>query len=197
MKDFLQAPKAFIAEKIAPLTGKVSDAFARLSERERVIALGVTIWFSVMTLVFGTYFGIAGIDKAKKRVAFKSEQMREVLSMREVYKRAEEANNQFNSRLKRNDVRLVALVEEESKKLGFDTTNINPHDGETDPSGVRVQYIDMRAIKLTWDRVNKFIERVESNTNPVKVVKLKLIQRLDEKDLVDVEMTLATYKMAG
>lgn len=186
-----------IGQKLTPMTSKVSDAFARLSDRDRTILMGVGVWLSTMTLVFGTYFGLQAIDKAKKRVAFKSEQLREVLSLREVYKRAEESSSQFKSRLSRNDVRLVALVEEESKKLGFETTNLNPHEGEVDPSGVRVQYIDMRAIKLTWDRVLKFIERVESNVNPVRVVRVKLLQRLDEKDLVDVELTLATYKAAS
>lgn len=179
--------------RVRDLIGRVSMAFARLSEREKAIVLGVVVWVATMTFVFTTYGIISGIDGARKRVAYKTEQLSQVIALREVYRRSEERNASQRTKLEHNDLRLVALVEEEAKKLGIDASGISPRDGEAE-NGVKAQFVDLRAAKLSYDKVTTYIEHLEANPNPVRVVKIHLTQRFDEKDLVDMELTVATYK---
>jgi hypothetical protein len=185
-------PESFKARIREPIA-RAGLAFARLSEREKAVVLGVAVWLATLIFVFTTYGIITGIDGTRKRVAYKTEQLSQVIALREVYRRAEERNAGQRSRLERNDLRLVGLVEDEAKKLGIEASNINPHDGEAE-NGVKTQLVDLRASKLSYDKVTTYLEHLESNPNPVRVVKLHLTQRFDEKDLVDMELTVATYK---
>lgn len=182
-----------LRSRIRDLVARVSMAFARLSEREKAVALGIMVWVATMTFVFTTWGILSGIDGARKRVAYKTEQLQQVIALREVYRRAEERNASQRTKLEHNDLRLVGLVEDEAKKLGIDTSNITPHDGEAE-NGVKPQFVDLRAAKLSYDKVTTYIEHLEANPNPVRVVKIHLTQRFDEKDLVDMELTVATYK---
>ena len=175
------------------LSSRVSMAFARLSDREKAVVLGVLVWLGTMTFVLTTYGIITGIDGTRKRVAYKTDQLTQVIALREVYRRAEERNASQRTKLEHNDLRLVGLVEDEAKKLGIDASNITPHDGEAE-NGVKPSFVDLRASKLSYDKVTTYIEHLEANPNPVRVVKIHLTQRFDEKDLVDMELTVATYK---
>lgn len=182
-----------LRSRIRDLFARASMAFARLSDREKAIALGIMVWVGTMTFVFSTYGIISGIEGTRKRVAYKTEQLSQVIALREVYRRAEERNASQRTKLEHNDLRLVGLVEDEAKKLGIDTSNITPHEGEAE-NGVKAQFVDLRAAKLSYDKVTTYIEHLESNPSPVRVVKIHLTQRFDEKDLVDMELTVATYK---
>jgi len=182
-----------LRSRIRDLTSRVSMAFARLSDREKAIVLGVLVWVGTMTFVFTTYSILTGIDGTRKRVAYKTDQLSQVIALREVYRRAEERNASQRTKLEHNELRLVGLVEDEAKKLGIDAQNISPRDGEAE-NGVKPSFVDLRAQKLSYDKVTTYIEHLEANPNPVRVVKIHLTQRFDEKDLVDMELTVATYK---
>ncbi len=172
---------------------RASIAFARLSEREKTIVLGALAWVATMTVVLTTWSIISGIDGTKKRVDYNTDQLRQIIALRDIYRRGEERNAAQRSRLEHNEIRLSGLVEDEAKKLGIDTSNLNPHDGEVE-NGIKTQYVDLHAVKLSYDKVTTFMEHLESNASPVRVVKLKLNARYDEKDLVDMDLTVATYK---
>src|SRR5215207_7536959 len=111
MEKYVAQLKALIAQ--------AQDSFSRLSERDRTIALGAAVVIGTLTFVGTTYSIIKGIDRANRQVISKSEQLREIIGMKEVFKRAQDQNAAFRARLTGNDLRLTALAEEEARKLSI------------------------------------------------------------------------------
>jgi Type II secretion system (T2SS), protein M len=184
-----------IRERAVALIAQVTEGFSRLSEQEKIVALGALTVLSTFAFIGITYGLISATASAERQIAYKSEQLREIISMRETYRRSQDQNAAFRARLQRNDIRLVALVEDEAKKMGLEVSNITPHqDGEASPSGIKTQLVDLRATKMSADKLMSFLQKLEEQTNPVRVVKLKVNTRFDEKDLLDAELTVATYK---
>jgi len=145
--------------------------------------------------VGGTFSLMTSIDRTSRQISYKSEQLREIIAMRDVFRRAQDQNAAFRARLQRNDIRLVALIEDQTKAMNIEVGNITPHsDGEISPAGIKTQMVDVRASKMSLDKLMGFLQKLEEQPNPVRVIKLKVNTRFDEKDLLDAEMTVATYK---
>lgn len=180
------------------LVAKATEAFSRLSEKEKTVALGVITVVTTFTVVGISYSLIRAIDRTSRQIATKSEQLREIISMRDVYRRSQDQTNAFKMKLQQNDLRLVALVEDEAKKLGVEIGSLQPNsDGEPGPSGIKVQTVDFRVSKLSYDKLTSLLQKLEEQPKPVRILRLKVSNRFDEKDLVDAEMTVATYKVAS
>jgi hypothetical protein len=186
--------KADLKETIA----KVTEAYSRLSEKEKTIALGIITVVITLTVVGTTWSMMKAIDRTSKQIAVKSEQLREIIGMRDVFRRAKDQTDAFKARLQQNDLRLVALVEEEAKKLGIEVDKVQPNsDTDAGASGIKVQTVDFRVNKLTGSKITDLMQRLEEQAKPVRILRLRISSRFDEKDLVDAELTVATYKVAG
>ncbi len=182
-------------QRLLELYGRLTESFSRLSEQEKIIALGATVVVLTLSLVGGTYALMTSIDRTTRQIAYKSQQLREIIAMRDTFKRAQEQSAAFRSRLQRNEIRLVALIEDEAKKMGVEVSNLTPHgEGEATPSGIKTLMVDVRAQKLSADKLVNFLQKLEEQPSPVRILKLKVNNRFDEKDLLDAEMTVATYK---
>jgi hypothetical protein len=187
-----------LKQQLKETIAKVTEAFSRLSEKEKTVALGVITVVSTLTVVGLSYSLIRAIDRTSKQIATKSEQLREILSMRDVYRRAQDQTQAFKMKLQQNDLRLVALVEDETKKLGVEVGNIQPNsDIDGGASGIKVQTVDFRVSKLSYDKLTALLQKLEEQAKPVRILRLKVNTRFDEKDLVDAELTVATYKVAS
>ncbi|MCC6806848.1 MAG: hypothetical protein IT381_05460 [Deltaproteobacteria bacterium] len=187
-----------LKQQFQELIAKITEAFSRLSEREKTVALGIATVVTTLTVVGLSYSMIRAIDRTSKQIAVKSEQLRDILSMRDVYRRAQDQTSAFKMKLQQNDLRLVALVEDETKKLGIEMGSLQPNsDSEPGASGIKVQTVDFRVMKLSYDKLTALLRVMEEQVKPVRILRLKVTSRFDEKDLVDAEITVATYKVAS
>lgn len=180
--------------RIRELITQLEAMFARLSEREKKLVIATAILLCIFVFMLIHYALTQNTIKAQKQGAYKEQQLAEILSLQDLYKQREEANAALRQRLKRNDVKIVALVEDEAKKQQISLLNISPREADNDNKTIKTQFVDFRAQKLSYDKLTSFIEHLESQSHPVKVIRLLIKKRFDEKDLLDIEATVATYK---
>jgi|GEM_PF-6205201 len=180
--------------KVKELIAQLDTVFMRLSEREKKLVVATAILLCVFIFILIHYSLTQNTLKAQKQGDYKAQQLAEILSLQDIYRQREESSAALRQRLKRNDVKIVALVEDEAKKQQINLLNISPRESDNDTKTIKTQFVDFRAQKLSYDKLTTFIEHLEAQSHPVKVIRLLIKKRFDEKDLLDIEATVATYK---
>ena len=170
------------------------EAFGRLTQREQMIALGgagvvlLVICLTIAAAVSGA------IERAERRVRVKTDQLTQVVALQDEYKNREAQRQARLREVGKSTVRLVSLVEDVARQAGVEIGQLRPEDGEPTAEGVYEQRVDLRATNLSADRLQDFLSRLETAPGVVIMRRLKLL-RPYRKDVVDVELTVTTYRL--
>ncbi|MEL6546654.1 MAG: type 4a pilus biogenesis protein PilO, partial [Myxococcota bacterium] len=124
----------------------------------------------------------------------KSSQLAEVVQLESEYKAREAQRKRKLQELERSNVRLVTVIENAAKTAGFEIGQIRPEEGEPNDEGVVESRVDLRASDLTINRLERFLTEVEKTRGLVIVRRLQ-IDKPYRKDTLNIEMTVATYKI--
>jgi hypothetical protein len=169
-------------------------AYGRLTHREQLSVIVGCIAAAVV-LIMGIAFAVnSAITKAEHRVRVKTEQLKQVLSLQGEYKANKQRQGEQLRALGQSRVRLISLVESAAREAGVQIGQLRPEDGDPSPEGVVESRVDLRMTDLSADRMHKFLELVEGFKGIVVVKRLKL-NRPYRKDVVDVEMSISTFKL--
>ena len=181
---------------IGRLVESLRQAFGRLTERQQftVVSAGAgTLLFAL--LLFGLLIA-SGIHAAERRVKIKSGQFTEVLDQQSIYRARQQQRDEQMRALGRTRMRLVSVVEQVARQAGVDIGQLRPDDSEPTADGVVESRVDLRASGLSADRLQKFLSLLENSPGVVVVRRLK-VTRPYRKDVVDVELTVTTYRLKG
>ncbi len=169
-------------------------AFGRLTQREQVIVLGGAGAFVLLVLFSVGMMVSSAIERAEHRVKVKTDQLTQVIQLQGEY-RAREAQRQARMKeLSRANLRLVSLIEDTARQAGVEIGQLRPDDSEPNPEGIVESTVDLRATNLSADRLQEFLSKLEKAPGVVILRRLK-VQRPYRKDTVDLDMTVATYRM--
>ena len=169
-------------------------AFSRLTQREQFIVVGVAAALSLLFLIgVGLLVGSA-ITREEHRVHVKTEQLAQVLGLQTEYKTRQAERAERLRSLGSSNIRLVSLVEDTAKQSGVEIGQLRPEEGEASTDGVIESRVDLRASGLTADRLQDFLNRLESSAGIVVVRRLK-ITRPYSKDVADLELSVSTFKL--
>lgn len=183
-----------IVDSVRAQVDVVRDAFGRLTQREQILVLG-----AVAAVLLVMFMGIAlsvssAIDNAERRVRVKTDQLTQVVALQDEYK-AREAQRQARLReVGRSNTRLVSLVEDVARQAGVEIGQLRPEDGEPTADGVYESRVDLRATGLSADKLQDFLSRLETSPGVVIMRRLKIV-RPYRKDVVDLELTVTTYRL--
>lgn len=180
-------------------TGKIAQALSsvgRLSSRERML-IGVTVMAAVL-FVFagGTWFVKGRLNKAERRLAEREAQLQQILALEGQYRRAELERKRSKSMMVANSTQLFSLLPKVAGELGLTLNDLNERRSPLKDSGIDEISVDVNLRQMSIDKLDAFLEKVET-TQPgglVKVLKLKVKTRYDNAELLDVTMKVATYK---
>lgn len=171
-------------------------AFSRLTQREQLVVVsGGAGGALLFLLIVGMLVGGA-IAREEARVESKTGQLAQLIGLRGEYRQRQEERAQRLRTLSQRGVRLTSLVEEAARQTGVEIGQLRPEDGEPGPDGVVESRVDLRASGLSADRLEDFLARLEGARGIVIVRHLKL-NRPYKKDVVDVELTVSTFKLKG
>jgi len=175
---------------------RITDAFDRLTSREQRLVLiagaAVTV-FVFAAVVLGT---LGALDAKAKRVEIKRGQLDQILSLEDAYKQAEAEEKRAIQRLKSNNISLFSLLQKTAQQLGLTLNDLNERKLPVkDAEDVTEINVEVNLNKVSIDRLNQFLEAIEgkSKSGLVKIIKLKVKTRFDDPDLLDVNMTVATW----
>ncbi len=176
------------------LTDPLRSRFERLNAREQAIVSGGGAAAVLLVLLLIGSFLSSSISSVQRRISSKSSQLAEVVQLESEYKAREAERTQRLAELERSNVRLVTVIEKAAQTAGFEIGQIRPEEGEPNDEGVVESRVDLRASDLTINRLERFLTEIEKTPGLVIVRRLQ-IDKPYRKDTLNIEMTVATYKI--
>lgn len=176
-----------------------ASAFSRLTSREQVlvVVLGVAL---VLATVGGISLLVGNrLKKADQRLAERREQLQVIEALEGRYRQAEQEQLAQRQRLQRNTVSLFSLLNKSARELGMELDNLNERNTPIKEAGITEVSVDLSLKGLSITKLNKLLEKLEGppNTGLVKITKLKARTSFSDPELLDVSMTVCTYKLAA
>ncbi|MBN1960901.1 MAG: type 4a pilus biogenesis protein PilO [Deltaproteobacteria bacterium] len=184
-------------ELIAQIKNQIAAAqaaFARLTQREQIIMLGLAGGIILLILVVVGVAVSSAIDGAEHRVKVKTKQLNQLIALQGEYKAREQQRQTRLKELGRSNTRLVSLIESVAKQAGVEIGQLRPEDSEPNADGIIESRVDLRASNLSADRLQDFLSRLETSPGIVIIRRLK-VSRPFRRDVADIELTITTYQL--
>jgi multidrug efflux pump subunit AcrB len=178
------------------LSEKLGAALGRMSDRERRL-VGITAAVAVVVFAAGiVYFGNGWLSSKEKRVASMRTSLEQILALESQYRDAEAREKKNAQRLKSNPVALFSLLQSSAGDLGLTLNDLNERKVPLKDSGITQVSVEVNLKQVSIDKLSAFLEKIEGarSNGLVKVTKLKVKTRFDNDQLLDVNMTVATWK---
>jgi hypothetical protein len=181
---------------LSDLTQRLTEQFERLNPRERVVvSVGGTVALVIIMLM--AWMVLSGlVENRQLRVTVKKGQLEQLIKLQATYAKRAEQSRRLEANLKGSKIRLVSMVEENARAIQIEVGDMTPHETEPDADGIKESSVDIKLQKLSIDRLQDFLKRLETTPGGlVRVKRLRMHKRFDDQTLLDVEMTVATYQM--
>ena len=174
----------------------LEKSLERLTVRERVVLLGGVgvLGFVIAVLLVVVLHG--KVSKSENAIKRLGAQFQEVVSLEGEYLAQKDAHEDKLKKLQHSNVRLVSLVEDAAKKSEIDIGQLRPRESPVNSDGIVESEVDLRATGLSVDRLEKFLNLLEEVKGVVFIDRLK-IKKPYKKDVVDIELSITTYKIQG
>jgi type II secretory pathway component PulM len=180
------------------LQGALSS-FGRLSERERVMVTVLAVVLLVAAAAGVTFLVGKRLDRAERRLQERREQLSTIEGLEGRFRQTGQEQAATKARLQRNPVQLFSLLQKSAGELGLKLDNLNERRSPIKEAGVDEVSVDVTLKDVSITKLSKFMEKMEGppNTGLVKVTKLKVKTGFQNEDLLDVTMTVSTYRAHG
>jgi len=172
---------------------KINDAFEQLETREKrlVLLLGIV---AICVIFFGSAFWIRSVvNKKYARNQTQIKQLQQIVALEGPYKVAKVQQEAVRSKLERNQISIFSLLQTVAQSLDLSLSDLNEKAtpiNKTDYSEISVA-VNLKSLSI--DKLVAFLTEVEKK-DLVKITQLKLRSRFDAPDLLDVQMTVTTWK---
>lgn len=181
---------------------KISEAWSSwlegLNAQEKRM-LGLFSIGLVVALGLGTFYLAASkISHKKDNLSRNQNYLSQIRDLEGEYLVSKAKNEKIIESIRSNNISLLSMIPSVASRLGLTVKELTEQRrplGKT--SNVEVS-VRITLTKLSMDKVTAFIEAIETGENEgrVKVTRLKINTRFDEPDLLDVQMTVSTWKSA-
>jgi hypothetical protein len=171
----------------------------RLSSREQVM---VGVLALVLLTVSGggmTWFVAQRLDRAERRLNERRETLATIESLEGRYRAAELETKRTNDKIKQNPVQLFSLLNRVASELGLKLDNLNERHSPLKDAGIDEVSVEVALKDMSITKLNKFLEKLEGppHSGLVKVTKLKVKTAFQNDQMLDINMTVSTYRLLG
>lgn len=181
---------------------KINEASARfydgLSDRERRLLNILFIFVTGLVIVGIVFLATSAITSKSAELERSKAQLSEIKELEADYVKAKQKNERARMAIERNDVSLFTFIQAITTKLGLSVKDLNEQRRPLPKSEVVEVSVRLSLSKLSIDRVTALIEAIETSEygNLIRITRLKVSKRFDEPDLLDLQMTVSTWKSA-
>ena len=171
-------------------------AFERLSGREQIMVLVMIVALIGMIIGFGGYFVNKDLTAKQRRIAAKVDKLKEIAELRNDYQRRLNEQKRLADEVRRNkDTRILSYLEGLSQKANIELKNASERQGEaTGSDQVKEEAAEVTIQNVSLDRLYEFLRQIEEGNRLVKVRRLKIKTRFDNKEMLDANVTVGTFK---
>ncbi|HIA53126.1 MAG TPA: hypothetical protein EYN91_13730 [Candidatus Melainabacteria bacterium] len=182
---------------IKGLVDRTRLAFNRLTQQEQMFVVVGSLAGLFFLLLIVALTVSSATHKIEKRTRINKAKLEELVRLQGEYKWRKQASERKIRAFKRKSkVLLVKSVEDAAKKSGVDLRDIKPSKGKANEDGVRESRVRLKASKLSADRLEDFLKRLDQLGDETVLRELK-VTRPRRKDTLNVELTLTTYRIEG
>jgi type II secretory pathway component PulM len=180
-------------EKISDLFGSWYDG---LSDRERRLVTIFSTSLAVLFVILIIYIAFSKINTKQTLLQRNREQLTQIKDLEGEYSRAKEKHAREMERIRRNDTSLFTYIQSITSRLGLSVPGMTEQKKPLGKTNVVEVSVKVNLTKLSLDKLTRLLELIESpeNGGQVKVTRLKINKRHDEPDLLDLQMTVSTWK---
>jgi len=178
----------------------ISDLFTTwydgLSDRERRLVTILSTCLLVLVVFSLLYFAVSKITTKNTALTRNREQLAQIKELESEYTIAKEKHEQEMQRIRRNNISLFTYIQGITSRLGLSVPGMTEQKRPLGKSNAVEVSVRVNLTKLSIDKLTRLLELIESpeNGGQVKVTKLKISKRHDEPDLLDLQMTVSTWK---
>lgn len=183
-------------EKINQLLAPLKSTFERLTDRERRL---LNIFMTVLAcIVIGLGYLFFSMSLSSKRTQIHSihEQMERVHALESEYMLAKVKQEANERKFRTNNVSLFSLLQEVATRLSLQLNDLNEQKQPVENTPLVETSVAVSLKDLSIDKLTAFLEAVEgaSDKGLVKVTRLKVRKRYQNPELLEVTMTVSTWK---
>lgn len=178
------------------LSDRLASAWSGLTDRERklVALLGVALVLTVIALGIGSFSN--ALEAKRQAIARKEIAIQEVARLAATYRQAEAVRNQIETRLRGTPVRLFSYLEETAKNQNVTIGNMQDRGSDTRDGLVR-STVEVSFPSIELQPLVRFVNEIEKNPRVVKVERVRIRQRRDEPERLEVTLTISTYHLSN
>lgn len=175
---------------------QLNSALDRLNPREQAMVVFLVLAIFTMLLGFGGYFTNKQLHRRQAQISARIEKLKQVGQLQGDYKRRLAEQDRLAKTVQDNNgLQLLSYLEDAGKKAEVELKNIRERAGL--PTGSdRVKEVAAEVVikDISIDRLYDFLRRIEQGNPLVKIRKLKVKTRFDNKKRLDASITIGTYK---
>ena len=173
--------------------------YGALTEREQRLVGLTAVVFLGFIFVGGLLWLQSSLEKKGNRIEVQKTQLGEMMALEADYLAAKEGAKSDEDRLASNNVSLFTHLQNAAGDLGLRLKDLNEKKSNVKNTNLVQVSVDVNLKEVSIDKLTSFLQNIESGKNKdvVKVTRLKTKTRFDNKELLDVRMTVSTWKLAS
>jgi type II secretory pathway component PulM len=185
-----------LMERIRALWGDAQAWLAAASPRERRLVLlggGATLLFVVL-IVWGSF--AAAIRRAETSLEEKRTDFEKVSGLAAGYNAQEQERQLLEARLRQSPPALMSFVDATSRNDGVEVGGMSDRGVVAGGQGGRPREssVEVNLGKVSLDKLVKLLTDIERSPGVVRVRRLRLRKSYDNKDLLDVSLTVSAWQ---
>jgi hypothetical protein len=175
----------------------IAAAFQRMTDRERKLVM-LTASVAVVLVVAGLGWSLSSsLSRREKGIATRKEEIAVLESLRGDYEAAVARQQQAESRIKSAaTTSLFTLMQKAAGDVGLPLSDLNERRIPVKDSDLTEITVDVTLKDISIDKLVTLLENIEgkNTSGVVKVTKLKVKTRLEAPDMLEVNLTVSTWR---
>ena len=184
-----------MAETTGP--SSLATTIAKMSDRERRL-VALTAAIALVLAVAGLSWMISGsISRREKGISIRKDEIAQLESLRSDYEQATARQKAAEARIKTaTSTSLFTLMQKAAQEVGLALSDLNERRVPVKDSDLTEVNVDVTLKEISIDKLVTLLEKIEGKTSGgvVKVSKLKVKTRLDNPDMLEVSLTVSTWR---
>lgn len=163
---------------------RATEAWSRLSERDRKLATGLGIGVTLVFAVLSVYLATGHVQKLRFDIATRAKQLEEVREMRSDFRASKDRLEAVNAKLRANSLPPKSFLEEKARETRIDIQSME--DRAAPPNDLfKAQVVEVKMRKVTLANVARFLHKIESSGAGMSVQSLELIPNHQDPKYLD------------
>lgn len=172
--------------------------FDRLADREKRVVVIFGSALLAVVVVGSLLYNHVSLNKKRTQMDEVRQQLSEIQALKGPYLLAKRQHEAEERKFKFNTISLFSHIQMAATRYGLTLYDLNERKEPVEGSSLVETAVVVNLREVSIDRLTAFLQELEESTDNavVKVTRLKIRAKQDSSGLLDVQMTVSTWKSA-